>query len=171
MPSYTIAVPDERIDTLKAKLSQATFPDELDAAAWDYGAPLSEVQRLAKYWESGFNWRAQEAQLNEFPNFHQGVKVDGFPMLDIHYIHQVSEEPDAIPLLFCHGWPGSYLEVTKMLAELKKSSNGVSFHVVAPSLPNFGWSEGVKQRGFGLKQYAEVSCLSDGYPAALSDPA
>ena len=85
------------------------------------------------------------------------MKVDGFPALDIHYLHQPSDSPDAIPLLFCHGWPGSYVEVTKMLAALGQSSNGVSFHVVAPSLPNYGWSEGVKQTGFGLKQYAEIN--------------
>lgn len=58
--------------------------------------------------------------------------------------------------MFIHGWPGSYIEVTKMLSALKQSNNGVSFHVVAPSLPNFGWSEGVKKKGFGLKQYATV---------------
>ncbi|KAK5132917.1 hypothetical protein LTR08_008363 [Meristemomyces frigidus] len=166
MASFTITVPEERITALKQKLSHATFPDErlivltlqqLDAASWDYGAPLSEVKRLAKYWESGFDWRAQEAQLNQLPNFHQGVEVDGFRELDIHYLHQRSDSPDAVPLLFCHGWPGSYLEVTKMLAALKGTGNGVSFHVVAPSLPNFGWSEGANKRGFGLKQYAEVN--------------
>lgn len=81
-------------------------------------------------------------------------------------MHQKSESPDAIPLLFVHGWPGSYYEVTKMLSALKQSTNGVSFHVVAPSLPNFGWSEGVKTKGFGLKQYATVCnklMLSLGY--------
>ena len=73
---------------------------------------------------------------------------------------------DAIPLLSIHGWPGSYLEVTKMLPALQQNTNGVSFHVVAPSLPNFGWSEGTKQKGFGLKEYA-TTChklmLSLGY--------
>lgn len=110
-----------------------------------------------KHWQEGFDWRAQEARLNALPNFHKKVEVNGFAALDIHYLHQPSDSPDAIPLLFCHGWPGSYLEVTKMLAALKQSSNGVSFHVVAPSLPNFGWSEGTKKTGFGLKQYAEVN--------------
>jgi len=117
------------------------------------------VKRLAQYWQTGFDWRAQEAELNALPNYHQYVEVDGFPALDIHYLHQPSDAPDAIPLLFCHGWPGSYLEASKMLAALKQSNNGVSFHVVAPSLPNFGWSEGTKSKGFGLAQYAQV-CLS-----------
>ena len=117
------------------------------------------MKRLAQYWQNGFDWRAQEAKLNALPNFHRSIKVDGFPALDIHYLYQPSDSPDAIPLLFCHGWPGSYIEVTKMLAALKQSNNGVSFHVVAPSLPNFGWSQGPKGKWFGLKQYAEVGSL------------
>jgi len=114
------------------------------------------VKRLAKYWTDGFDWAKAEARLNELPNYHQAIGVDGFPSLDIHYLHQPSSSPDAIPLLFCHGWPGSYIECEKMLTALKQSNNGVSFHVVAPSLPNFAWSEGVKGKGFGLQQYAEV---------------
>lgn len=89
-------------------------------------------------------------------NFHRSIKIDGFDELDIHYVYHKSESTDAIPLLFIHGWPGSYIEVTKMLSSLTTSTNGVSFHVVAPSLPNYGWSEGVKKKGFGLKQYATV---------------
>jgi hypothetical protein len=131
-------------------------PSQLDESGWDYGAPLPDIKRLAEYWENGFDWRAAEAKLNKFPNFHKGIKVDGFDELDIHYLHQKSDSPDAIPLMFIHGWPGSYIEVTKMISALNQSTNGVSFHVVAPSLPNFGWSEGVKQKGFGLKQYAMV---------------
>ncbi|KAK0841435.1 hypothetical protein LTS02_016838 [Friedmanniomyces endolithicus] len=163
MASYAINVPDDKIAALKQKLSQATFPDELEGAANDYGAPLAEVKRLTEYWKTSYDWKAAEAKLNALPNFHKPIKVDGFPALDIHYLHQPSDSPDAIPLLFCHGWPGSYVEVTKMLGSLKQSVNGVSFHVVAPSTPNFAWSEGPKQRAFGLKQYAEVSNIHPPY--------
>lgn len=154
MATYQVAVPDSKLDALKQKLSLSTFPDELDDSAWDMGATLEDVKRLAAYWENGFDWRAQEAKLNELPNYHEPIAVDGFGELDIHYLHQPSTSPDAIPLLFVHGWPGSYLEVTKLLSALQQSGNGVAFHVVAPSLPNFAWSEGVKKRGFGLRQYA-----------------
>lgn len=122
---------------------------------------MTEVKRLATYWQNGFDWREQEIKLNALPNFHESIKVDGFGELDIHYLYKPSESSDAIPLLFCHGWPGNYVEVTKILDVLNQSSNGVSFHVVAPSLPNFGWSEGVKQKGFGLKQYAEVKLAEE----------
>ncbi|KAK4635987.1 Putative epoxide hydrolase [Fulvia fulva] len=156
MSTYNISVPEEKLVSLKIKLGQSEFPDELDGAAWDYGAPLGDIKRLAKRWQSGYDWRAEEAKLNELPNFHRPIKVERFGELDVHYIHQQSDNSDAIPLLFVHGWPGSFLEVTKMLPVLRQSNQGVSFHVVAPSLPNFGWSEGVKKPGFGLAQYAEV---------------
>ena len=74
----------------------------MDNSGWDYGAPLADVKRLAQYWHSGFDWRAYERKLNELPNFHKPIKADGFPELDVHYLHQKSQSPDAIPLLFVH---------------------------------------------------------------------
>lgn len=71
--------------------------------------------------------RLQEAKLNELPNYQQKVRVEGFGDIELHYLHQPSESPVAIPLLFVHGWPGSYLEVTKMLSALRNGSNGVAF--------------------------------------------
>lgn len=145
---------------------QMTNVKQLDDAQWDLGAPLADVRRLAKHWEISFDFEAFQSRLNKLPNFHQKIQVNGFEALDIHYIHQRSDSPDAIPLLFCHGWPGSYIEVEKLLEPLKQSHTGVSFHVVAPSLPNFGWSEGPKTRGFALNEYAETChqlMLSLGY--------
>ena len=155
MAAYTISVPEDKLATLKLKLEHATFPDELPGAGWSYGAPLSEIRRLTEAWKT-FDWRAVESRLNALPNFHRRVPVAGFGEIDLHYLHQPSPHPDAIPLLFVHGWPGSYFEVTKMLPALAETYRGVSFHVVAPSLPNFGWSAGVPQRGFALAQYAEA---------------
>lgn len=152
---YQVHVPDADLQNLKQKLELATFPDELEDSDWDYGAPLSDVKRLTEYWRDTFDWRAQEAKLNELPSFHRPIAIKGFGELDIHYLHQKSGAPNAIPLLFVHGWPGNYLEVSKMLPLLKDEANGVAFDVVAPSLPNYGWSEGTKKKGFGLRQYAE----------------
>ena len=100
---YTINVPQEKIDTLKAKLSHASFPDELEGAGWDMGAPLSDVKRLTKAWET-FDWRQAEAKFNnELPQFETSIKVDGYEPLDIHFIHQRSDVAKAIPLIFVHG--------------------------------------------------------------------
>ncbi|KYG47164.1 hypothetical protein M433DRAFT_63683 [Acidomyces richmondensis BFW] len=157
MEPYRISVPDKNIKVLKEKLAHATLPDELDGVGWGYGVPLADLKRLVKYWRDEYNWREEEAKLNALPNFHKTIDVAGFGDLDIHYLHQPSESPNSIPLLFCHGWPGSYVEVTKMLQPLNKEVNGISFSVVAPSLPNFGWSQGVRRKDFGLGQYAEVN--------------
>ena len=156
---YMVHVPDEKIDALKQKLALTSFPDELDGTGWDYGAPLAEVKRLTTYWRDRYDWRKHEARINELPNFHTHIQVPGFEALDIHFVHQRSANKNAIPLLFVHGWPGSFLEVTKILPLLTNPSpdhNAPTFHVVAPSIPNFGFSAGTKRKGFGLKQYAET---------------
>ncbi|CAF9921119.1 hypothetical protein IMSHALPRED_005087 [Imshaugia aleurites] len=160
MPSiepYTISVPEEQRQRLTKKLEATTFPDELDHAGWDYGAPLADVKRLAIYWRETFDWRRQEAKLNELPNFKTAIQVDGFESLDIHFVYQKSNVEGAIPLLFSHGWPGSFIEVTKILPFLANGGKETpAFHVVAPSLPNYGFSAGTKKKGFGLPQYAET---------------
>ncbi|OAQ81300.1 epoxide hydrolase [Purpureocillium lilacinum] len=155
---FKIAVPDEAIDAVRSKLAEASFPDEVDFSDdWEYGASLRDVKRLAKHWAEGFDWRAQEAKLNSLPHFKTSIFVDGFGALDIHFVHQTSSKPGSIPLLFCHGWPGSFIEVTKVLRLLTEPEDGPSFHVVAPSLPNFGFSEAPSKRGFGIAQYAECA--------------
>lgn len=163
--SYKISVPQAKIDKLKAKLALAEFPDEQPNSAWDMGPPLADMKRLVKAWEN-YDWRKDEEKLNQtLPQFHTGIKVDGFEELDIHFIWQKSEMKNAIPLLFVHGWPGSFLEVEKLLPLLSAPS-GPAFHIVAPSLPNFGFSASVTTRGFAIAQYAETChklMLSLGY--------
>ncbi|KAJ5115287.1 hypothetical protein NUU61_001046 [Penicillium alfredii] len=156
---YTISVPQDALDELKQRLALAKFPSQLESPEqdlWDYGVPVKEVQGLAKYWKDRFDWRKAETRLNELPNYQTQIEVAGFGVLDIHYIHQLSPNKNAIPLLFSHGWPGSFIEVTKLLPFLKGGDDHPGFHVVAPSLPNFGFSSGVTRRGFGILQYAET---------------
>ncbi|THX43089.1 alpha/beta-hydrolase [Aureobasidium pullulans] len=153
---YQIAVPESRLEDLRKRLDLATFPDELEDAEWAYGSPLADVKRLTSYWRNTFDWRKAEAKLNELPNFKANVTIDGFGETELHFLHQPSPAQDAVPLLFVHGWPGSYIEVTKMLSSLAGDANGVKFHVVVPSLPNYAWSAGIKKKGFGLGQYAEA---------------
>ncbi|KAF9453151.1 alpha/beta-hydrolase [Macrolepiota fuliginosa MF-IS2] len=156
---FKIAVPDEDIVVLKQKLNLTRFPDELQDAGRDYGAPLSDIQRLVAYWKDGYDWRKREAELNaELPQFTRDIEVEGFGSLNVHYIHKKSSVSTAIPLLFVHGWPGSFLEVRKILPLLvQESPEHPSFHVVAIGLPGFGFSEAPKKRGFAIAQYAEVS--------------
>ncbi|KAI4601004.1 hypothetical protein KJ359_013169 [Pestalotiopsis sp. 9143b] len=158
---YRIAVPDSELADLKDRLSRTRFPDELDGAAWDLGVPLADVKRLAAYWARSFDWRRAEAALNDgFPQYTAPIAVDGFGSIDVHFIHQRSARPGAVPLVFVHGWPGSFLEGTKLVGPLSRGDGGdeggPAFHVVVPSLPNFGFSGGVAQRGFSIAQHAEA---------------
>ncbi|KIM43414.1 hypothetical protein M413DRAFT_404228 [Hebeloma cylindrosporum] len=155
---FKIAVPDASLELLQKKLLLATFPDELDEAGWEYGVPLADVRRLVARWKEGYDWRKHEAELNsELPQFTRDIEVDGFGTLNIHYVHKKSTVVGAVPLLFVHGWPGSFIEVRKILPLLvDASSEHPSFHVVAFSLPGYGFSEAPKKKGFNIEQFAEV---------------
>ncbi|CAG8891043.1 unnamed protein product [Penicillium egyptiacum] len=144
---YSIAVPDEKLRQLRHKLEYTTFPDELEASGWDMGVPLHEIKRLIAVWREEFDWRAQEQKLNErLKQVYIRVGVEGFGELNIHAVHHRSGNSKAIPLLFIHGWPGSFLEATRLIPLLTKNNgDGPVFDVVAPSLPNFGFSDGVKK--------------------------
>ncbi|KAK4923309.1 hypothetical protein LTR66_016531, partial [Elasticomyces elasticus] len=154
---YTISVSDSAIDDMKARLALAKFPDELDQAGWDLGSPLGDVQRLTTYWLEKYDWRIAEAELNKYPQYTTKIQVDGFDPLDIHFVYKKSTVENAIPLLFVHGWPGSYHEGLKIFEQLVQGdgTKDPAFDVVLISLPNYGWSEGVKKRGFAINQYAE----------------
>ncbi|KAF6755756.1 Alpha/Beta hydrolase protein [Ephemerocybe angulata] len=149
---YTINVTEEELGLLKKKLELLT-----DAGS-DYGAPLVDIEKLVARWKGGYDWKKHEAILNaELPQFTRMIAIDGFGELDIHYVHKQSEVKSAIPLLFVHGWPGSFIEVRKILPLLiAPSEEHPSFHVVAFSLPGFGFSSNPTKRGFSLDQYAEV---------------
>ncbi|KAI1194768.1 microsomal epoxide hydrolase [Nemania serpens] len=156
---YSIEVDESRIKDLKTRLSLARFPDELDGAEWDMGAPLADVKRLTKHWEQSYDWKRAEAELNELPNFVTDIQCDGFEPLAIHFIHFRSDVKGAIPLLWIHGWPGHFYEGIKIMKPLVEGGDGVqrpAFDLVVPSLPNFGFSDGPKARGFTLAQYAET---------------
>ncbi|KIJ54862.1 hypothetical protein M422DRAFT_42077 [Sphaerobolus stellatus SS14] len=155
---FHIQVSDSELLRLHQKLALTTLPDEIDEAGWAYGVPLTDVQELLTYWRNEFDWKKQETLLNErLQQYTLDVPVEDFGTLNVHFVHQKSKVKGAIPLLFVHGWPGSFLEVSKLFPILiAKSDKYPSFHVVAPSLPNFGFSEGVKKKGFGMHQYAEV---------------
>lgn len=106
----------------------------------DADQPRSDIKRFVHHWRHKFDWRAQESKLNELPNYEVTVNVDGFGPIDMHFLHQKSDVKGAIPLLFVHGWPGNFLEVSKMLPLLKGGDGKPAFHVVAPSMPNYVFS-------------------------------
>lgn len=155
---FTIAVPDAGLEDLRERLRRTRFPIELENVGTDMGAPLKDVQRLATYWAETYDWRKAEAALNELPHFTTKLQAEGFEPLDVHFVHARSSRADAIPLLFSHGWPGSFLEAVKLLKPLTEPADAAqpAFHVVAPSLPGYGFSEASRRRGFSADQHGEV---------------
>jgi hypothetical protein len=174
---FKISVTDDELALLQRKLDDARLPDEVNGAKWDYGVPLADIRRLASRLKDGYDWRTHERELNALPMFTRTIPVDGFGELNVHYVHQRSTVEGAIPVLFVHTvvrrlpflpsetlttrtGPGSFLEVTKILPLLTAASiDHPSFHVVAPSLPGYAWSEGVLEKGFQARHYAEVSLI------------
>ncbi|KAF7793772.1 hypothetical protein EIP86_004893 [Pleurotus ostreatoroseus] len=159
---FAISVPHAALDSLAAKLAQATFPSAAPESSdeWDYGVPLKDMERLVARWKSGFDWRAAESELNaSLPQFTRPIDVEGHGTLTAHYVHKRSERPNAVPLLFLHGWPGHFAEVRKILPLLTSPAEveAPAFHVVAPSLPGFGFSSAPTKKGFARKAYAEFA--------------
>jgi hypothetical protein len=138
---YTIDVPEAILKDLHERLERTRFPDQLDNAGWQYGTELSYLRELCTYWRSSFDWRAQERKLNRFA--HYQTRIDG---LKIHFIHHKSDERDAIPIIMVHGWPGSFIEFTKVIGPLTDpmaygGHSEDAFHVICPSIPGYGFSE------------------------------
>ncbi|HMO97202.1 MAG TPA: epoxide hydrolase, partial [Tepidiformaceae bacterium] len=147
---FSIHVPDADLDDLRGRLRRTRWPAALDGAGWDYGANIGYIRELCDYWRDSFDWRSKEAELNELPGFL--CEVDG---VDLHFWHVPSDDPEAIPLLLIHGWPGSMAEFVEMLRVLKaKESPGATFHLVVPSLPGFGFGGKPTERGWGITRIA-----------------
>ena len=153
---FTIQIPEADIEDLKARLAMARIPDQIPNTGWDYGTDMSYLRELIDYWRNDFDWREQESALNEFDQF--VTQIDG---VDIHFIHQRSTHPDAMPLLLTHGWPGSIAEFRKIIGpltqpELYGGDPADAFHVVAPSLPGFGFSGKPTERGYNPERMAHT---------------
>jgi len=153
---YTIQVADAVIEDLKARLALTRIPDQIPNTGWDYGTDMVYLRELIDYWRNDFDWREQESALNEFDQF--VTQIDG---VDVHFIHQRSTHEDAMPLLLTHGWPGSIAEFRKIIGpltqpELYGGDPADAFHVVAPSLPGFGFSGKPEERGYNPERMSHT---------------
>jgi pimeloyl-ACP methyl ester carboxylesterase len=146
-------VPERVLIDLRRRLADTKWPDQLPGTTWEYGADIKKVRELADYWQNGYDWRTQEAKINRFDQF--TTEIDG---QQIHFIHQRSPRPDAIPLVLIHGWPGSLVEFLALIEPLThpKDSHSPAFHVIIPSLPGFGFSGPTTTRGWDPQRMAKA---------------
>jgi len=141
---FRISVPDADLTDLRERLSRTRWPERECVPDWSQGIPLDYTRDLAAYWADGYDWRAREAALNRFDQF--VTDIDG---VDIHFIHQRCANPDALPLVITHGWPGSIVEFAKVIEPLSRD-----FHVVCPSLPGYGFSGKPTATGWTVEKIA-----------------
>ncbi|MFE3223321.1 epoxide hydrolase family protein [Nocardia sp. NPDC059228] len=153
---FRIAIPQSDLDDLLDRLARTRWTRQLPGQGWERGVPVAYLRELAEYWRTEFDWRAQEAALNEFPQFL--TEIDG---LDVHFLHVRSDAPDALPLILTHGWPNSFVEFTKTIPLLTNPrahgmESAQAFHVVIPSVPGFGFSAAPREPGMRPRQVARM---------------
>jgi pimeloyl-ACP methyl ester carboxylesterase len=137
---FTIAIPEADLDDLRARIAATRWPEKETVDDLSQGVPLATIQKIARYWHDEYDWRNCEARLNAYPQF--VTEIDG---LDIHFVHVRSKHEEALPLVVCHGWPGSFIEQMKIVDFLTDpTAHGASasdaFHVVIPNMPGYGFS-------------------------------
>jgi pimeloyl-ACP methyl ester carboxylesterase len=157
--SFTLTVPDPAIADLHERLARTRFPDQAPGEKWAYGTDVDYLRGLVEYWRTGFDWRAQEARLNAFPQFKAALHD-----IDVHFLHVPGNGPNPCPLLLMHGWPGSVYEFLDLIPRLTDPARfggdpADAFTVVAPSLPGYGLSFRPGQKRFGIEEIAD--CLAD----------
>ncbi|HEY9274025.1 epoxide hydrolase [Achromobacter sp.] len=149
---------DADLDDLRARLAAARLPEAETvqgaapgAGRWAQGVPLSDLISVVDYWRTEYDWRSFEERLNRIGQFR--TVIDG---LGIHFLHRRSRRADATPLILTHGWPGSIVEFIDIADELAnpKDAGAPAFHVVAPSLPGFGYSDKPAATGWGTEKIA-----------------
>jgi pimeloyl-ACP methyl ester carboxylesterase len=154
-PFHVEITPDDIAD-LRGRLQHTRWPDRETVDDWSQGIPLAYVQELCRYWASSYDFDAARERFNTTPQF--VAEIEGLP---IHFLHAVSPEADATPLVITHGWQGSVVEFHEVIGPLvDPAAHGGdaadAFHVVCPSLPGYGWSGKPTSTGWGIERIASA---------------
>ena len=145
-----ISLAQSLLDDLKTKLKLTRWPDEIEGSGWTYGASLDYMKELINYWSTYFDWRKTESEINKYSNFI--AQIDGYK---IHFLHIKGKGDKPIPLIITHGWPSSFLEMLKIIPLLTEN-NDLSFDLVIPSMPGYGFSQKINQSGCNVSFMAEL---------------
>ncbi|CAI6333631.1 unnamed protein product [Periconia digitata] len=153
---FKINIPESDIFALKTRLANTHWAPELDNEDWSYGVNGTYLRSLISYWQTTFDWRAQEARINAFPQFR--TEIDGVP---IHFIHVRGKGPNPVPIILNHGWPWTFWDFRDVIMKLADpaaygGNAEDAFDVVVPSLPGFCFSGPVGRNGVGYAETAEL---------------
>ena len=153
---FRVEVPDEELADLRRRIAATRWPEPETVPDQSQGVQLRRLQGLLGYWDTEYDWRVVETRLNALPQF--VTEIDG---LDIHFIHVRSRHENALPLIVTHGWPGSVLELLKVIGPLTDpaahgGTAGDAFHLVIPSLPGYGFSGRPQGPGWNPDQIARA---------------
>jgi pimeloyl-ACP methyl ester carboxylesterase len=153
---FTVSVTAAALADLRRRLELTRWPDEVGEGTWEYGMPLKVLRDVVEYWSDRFDWRAAERKLNGLPQF--TIDIDGRV---VHYLHVKGVDQESAPLVLTHGWPGSFVEMYKIIPMLTDpASNGLpgfrSFDVIVPSLPGFGFSQAPVRPGTNSRAVASL---------------
>jgi pimeloyl-ACP methyl ester carboxylesterase len=153
---FEVAVPEADLDDLQSRLARARFAAEVRGDDWTHGAPVSYLRDMVEYWRTSFDWRSQEARMNEFPHFL--TEIDG---QTVHFLHARSAYADATPVLLCHTYPGSFADFLDVIGPLTdpEAYGGRAedaCHVVIPSPPGMGFSTPLAGPGWTIAKVART---------------
>lgn len=153
---FQVNIPQATLDDLRQRLTHTRWPDEVEGAEWDYGTNLAYMKELVDYWQHKFDWRSQEAKLNNLAQFRATIDGQG-----IHFIHERGKGPNPLPLILTHGWPDSFYRMHKIIPMLTDPARyggdpADSFDVIVPSIPGYGFSERPRERGMTSARIAEL---------------
>ncbi len=153
---FRIDVPQVDLDDLRDRLARTRWPDEVAGVGWSRGVPVEYLKSLADYWRGVYDWRGQEARLNQLPQYTTAIYGT-----NVHFLHVRSPEPNALPLILTHGWPGSVVEFVNVIGPLAdpQSHGGDpadAFHAVVPSIPGFGFSGPTGETGWNVVRVARA---------------
>ncbi|HEX5548081.1 MAG TPA: alpha/beta fold hydrolase [Ktedonobacterales bacterium] len=153
---FTIDIPQADLDDLRDRLARTRWPEEVSNVGWSRGVPLNYLKELAEHWRTDYDWRVYEARLNQYPQFI--TEIDG---AHIYFLHVRSPEPDALPLILTHGWPGSVVEFLNVIGPLAdpRAHGGDpadAFHLVIPSIPGYGFSGPTHDAGWTTDRVAQA---------------
>lgn len=148
--TYKIAVSPFILDDLRERLGRARWPDEINGSNWEYGVSMPYLQEICTHWGHGFDWVEQQQYLNSFQHFR--IDIDGF---GLHFIQEKGKGKNPVPILLIHGYPDSFVRFLKLIPLLTaEGSGGISFDVVIPSIPGYGFSDRPQKPGMNTQKIA-----------------